>query len=91
MTGMNLSTYINMLRDGANIVSTEDQNVSRYAMIKDSVCIGVTLWNGDTNTWRPLENVSVIKLEDNSIVGPGWIYDNQIWVSPPPISFEEIL
>lgn len=88
--GMNLSTYINMLKDGVNTVSIENENISRYAMVLDGTCIGVTLWNGDTNTWTPPQNITLVKLDENLPVSSGWLYINSVWTQPPVQVLEEI-
>ena len=87
--GMNLSTYINMLKDGVNNLSTEYQNVSRYALVSNNTCVGVTLWNGDTSIWTPPENATMVQLENNSPVSPGWLYSDGTWTAPPPIEVLE--
>lgn len=89
MMGMNLSTYVNMLRDGADIVNTETQSTSRYAMLLDGICVGVTLWDGNIDKWTPPENVIMKQLENNSPVSSGWTYDNNVWLAPPLIEVLE--
>lgn len=73
-----------MLRDGANIMITEDPDVKRYAIVKDGVCQGVTLWNGDVETWIPPQGAQMLVLEDSSTVSPGWAWDGETWTAPPP-------
>lgn len=45
----------------------------RYAMVKDNVVYNVCLWDGNTTTWQP-PNDGTIMIE-NDWVGPGDWYE----------------
>lgn len=52
----------------------------RWAMIKDAVVINVCLWDGDTNTWRPPEDIEMQPAPDD--VGIGWGWDGSAFTPP---------
>lgn len=59
-------------------------NAIRYAMIKDNVVQNVCLWDGDTSTWSPPDDMLVIPAPD--YVGVGWGYEDGNWISPPELA-----
>lgn len=47
--------------------------VSRYACVKDGKVDMVVIWDG-VQEWPPAVDYEMIKLEDDSPVGPDWDY-----------------
>ena len=52
----------------------------RYAMIKDGTVQNICLWDGDTTTWQPPDDMTVISAPDH--VGVGWGYAGGVWTEP---------
>lgn len=44
----------------------------RYAMVKDNVVYNVCLWNGDTNTWQPPNDGTLMIANDWVGIGDWW-------------------
>jgi hypothetical protein len=49
--------------------------VSRYAVIQGGAVTNIVLWDGDTATWQPPADATVVALTDDQPVGPGDSYD----------------
>lgn len=56
-----------------------EENIERYVLIKDNVCLGVILWDGDTSKWAAPEGVEVRKQKENEYVNSNDIWDGEKW------------
>lgn len=67
------------------------KEVIRYAMIRNNIIENISLWNGDTFTWQPPEDILCIPAPDH--VGIGWRYIDEQWLEPiifnEPIQLDE--
>lgn len=54
----------------------------RYAMIKENLVVNITLWDGNTFTWRPPEGILCIPAPDH--IGINWRFENDEWLEPIP-------
>jgi hypothetical protein len=59
----------------------------RYAMIRESKVQNICLWDGDTTTWQPPNDMTVIPAPDH--VGVGWGYADGVWTEPVVEQVEE--
>lgn len=51
--------------------------MNRYAMIENGVVINICLWDGNTTTWNPPENIEMQLAPD--YVSIGWYWKNNTW------------
>ncbi|PTT74646.1 hypothetical protein DBR26_00240 [Pseudomonas sp. HMWF007] len=49
--------------------------ISNYAMVAEGKVINLIVWDGDTESWSPPEDVAVVKLRANQRVDIGDLYD----------------
>lgn len=74
-----------MLKTGVTVQEIEKLDIKRYALVMDGVCIGVILWNGNTDTWTPPIGVDTVELNNISTVCSGWVFSNNTWIPPQPL------
>jgi hypothetical protein len=56
----------------------------RYAMVKDNVVYNICLWDGDTNTWQPPDDGTVMIENDQACPGDWWEEADQRFYRPMP-------
>lgn len=62
--------------------------VKRYAMVKDNIVYNITMWDGDTSTWQPPDD-GTIMIEHNSVsINDWWEESEQRFYRPIPTAEE---
>jgi hypothetical protein len=58
--------------------------MSRFAMVDAAgFVVNVIAWDGNEQTWRPPEGHTMVGLEEDAPVGPGWSYEDGEFTAPP--------
>lgn len=56
----------------------------RYAMVKDNVVYNTCLWDGNTNTWQPPDDGTIMIENDWAGIGDWWEEVEQRFYRPIP-------
>jgi hypothetical protein len=63
----------------------------KYCMVKDNLVYNVCMWNGDTNTWKPPDDGTLMIQNDCACIGDWYEQSESRFYRPIPNNNEALI